>query len=270
MVLVILACAPPEMAGSLDLRQDPLLSEVPASSTVLAGGDLAALWASPAVAWMEQDGWIRRDRIPFDPMDFRETRLGCGDGGCVLVSQGRVRRAERLSPWALQENLAIESLGERIRLVPPHGKPMEMEVTADLTRAGDLEAGRGFDPSSLGAEVPSGDAWILIRDPVRMRQQAVARVLAEGTADAEFTAAFLDQVPESALAAVESFAWSLDSQSEILTGRLVAVDADAASRFETLLRLQLDAARWTPRLAVLATNAEIRRQDKVLELEVRP
>lgn len=275
MVLVMLACAAPELAPSLDLREDPMLPEVPATSTVLGGGNVAALWNSPTAALLTSEGVLRRegaDGLPVEQME--ESRLGCGDGGCVIVADGQFEtfRPEIFSPMAVREGFGVEATGEQVRLTPAWGKALAIRREGKRVWAGDLEAGAGFDPSQLGEEVPMGDAWLLVRDPLRMRAQAADRLRAEGTEAGEEAARALDAVPDRLLESVKSAAWSLESEEQVLTGRLIAADEEAAQRFEGLARMQLSALSLAPdfRVAAMARNAEVRRVGNVLEIEVRP
>ena len=271
MVLVMLACAPPELAPSLDLRNDPMLKEVPASATVLGGGDLAALWASPTAELLRAEGILRPDALKGLPR-VGASRLGCGDGGCVIVADGDFSSYDMNNVSLVAPDLQVQMSERQLSLRPVRGKAMAVEVIGHRARGGDLEAGSGFDPLSLGDEVPAGDTWLLVREPLRMRDQAAARLRAEETEEGEEAAALLEQVPEGTLASVRSAAWSLDSGAEVLIGRLVAVDAAAAQGFEALARMQLAALSLAPdpRLAAMARNADVRRVDNVLEIEVRP
>lgn len=281
MVLVILACqGPPKLAEDMDISRDLHLAELPADATILMGGPIGELGKSSAGKRLSSLLPSEVAGLPLQRVD--EARLGCGSGGCALWMSGdfsdwspKISGVDLLSipvngtGWLGPEAARQSARGWRLQ--PAQGKALELAVQADFLRGGDFEAGSGLALSSL--LVPRGDVWFVLRDPLTMRQQAAARLRAEGTAEAEEAARRLEAVSPLLVGSVRQMSWSIRLEDPRIIGRLETVNPAAAMLWEKATRLRLRA------LAKRAENADLRRMagaavlrraGAVVEVEVSP
>ena len=281
MVLVILACqGPPKLAEDMDVSGDPHLAELPADATVLMGGALGELGKSDAGKRLSSLLPAEVAGLPLERV--HEARLGCGTGGCRLWMSGdfldwspEIPGVDLLripvdgARWLGPEGQAAPAL--QWRLQPERGKALELAVAADQLRGGDGEAGGGLALSSL--VLPRGDVWFVLRDPLTMRQQAAARLRAEGSAEAEEAAQRLEALSPLLLGSVRQMSWSIRLEDPRIIGRLDTVNPAAALLWEKGTRLQLRSLSKRSENADLrrmAAAAVVRRVGAVVEVEVSP
>jgi hypothetical protein len=198
----LLACAAPP--PTLDVSGDPMLATLPSDVTIVGRVDLAAMRSGPFSALaadldarMAETAGAEADRLA----------LGCGDDGCAVLGEGRIGSGLD-APTGLGR-LAARRLDEERFVV---GDRSAIRRIAANARDG-IE---GLDPDTLAGRIPAGDAWVLLRNPAVLAEQAAAR---------------LERAPDplwADVAADVSSAW--DQHADDLSGvQSVALSVDGGS-----------------------------------------
>lgn len=246
----LLACgAPPALSPTLDVEQDALLATLPADVSLVAGGDVAALVASPLARRLAGRGLFDPDALDAQAAalgvgGWTAVRAGCGGAGCVAVGPATLDRGA-LESAAMLEGLAVDDDGQRA-ILSAGGVPFAAETRGEILLAGDLPAvaafgGPGIDRSAFRGAIPAGDAWIGARDADRFLAQAADRLDAEGSRRARRLAAKLRDPRRTAkarLARTIGLAVSAgEAPSAVL--RVVCVDTMAAREVEWMIAFAL-------------------------------
>ena len=217
MIALLIACA--GVSPSLEVGDDAMLAALPADVTVVGGIDAAALVAPDADDLLADAGLAREDGDAI--------RFGCGWDGCAALAEGRFGELRRPA-------VSLPRSRERAHgFDVPTGLGRVAVRRLDSTRlvAGDPAAlrrvalgGSTFDLASLDGRVPDGDAWVLLRDPATLSEQAAWRLDGRAADLAEqVRAAWAEHGDEAAR--VESVAVAWDDG----TVRVRAICVDAAS-----------------------------------------
>jgi hypothetical protein len=246
---LLVACAPP-LAPSQDLSADEArLSTLPPDVTVVASVDAAALRDVPAVRRERLDEILSAAGATSDDVD--RVVLGCGEDGCAALAEGR---------FAPEVGLDVGTSLGRVAVRRLDGSRMAVGDRSALRRiAADATSGaEGLDPAALEGRIPAGDAWLLLRHPEVLSEQAAARL--ERAPLWQDVAGDLREAWATHGARAEgisSVAVSLDAGERVIRARAVC-DSDAVAR-----RLHLEIEAWKALHA--GSEGEIVREGAVLE-----
>ena len=174
MILGLLACLATEPPAQTELSttEEPALFLAPASSTLMAGGDLRWVLST----WPELS--------PVDEVGLGELKpvgLVGGRRGLVAILPGGeledIRGSSRLELAKVSE--------DRVNLALPEGGRVQARYHEGFLLLGDLsQVQRMVEPESLlpdpAGELPAGSSWVLIRHPRRALDEAASRLAREG------------------------------------------------------------------------------------------